>query len=378
MKLFRPATSKRDACNWRGPLLATILGLTTLFFSIAATAHPAPFSYLDLRLGAGEIEGALTVHAIDLAHELEMDQPETLLDQGVLEQQYGQIQHILSARMRIGTGDLPPPQWRTITPVPTDNAVRLTFTIPAPPPPALELEARLFPYDPAHQTFVNIYDQGALVQQWILSDGDTQRTHYAGTVAGAMAVLGTFIPSGVHHILIGPDHVLFIVALILLGGTWRRLALIVTAFTLGHSVTLSLAALDIVMIPAAVIEPLIALSIVVVAVDNLLRGARSGEGRDLRAVMAFAFGLIHGFGFAYVLRQFGLPEGQLALSLFGFNLGVEIGQLIIVLVVATGIDQVRRRSPVRARQIATIGSLAVAAAGAYWFVDRVILTGAGS
>lgn len=377
MKLIRPEHCARVARLWWHQLLAMILGLTTLLVSVAAAAHPAPFSYLDLQLESEAINGTLTVHVIDLAHELAIDQPATLLDEGVLEQQYGQIQRIFSARMRIGAGDLPPPQWGAVTPLPGDQAVRMAFTIPAAPPAALALDARLFGYDPLHQTFVNVYEGGELAQQWILSDGDTRRTHYAGTTAGAMAVLGTFIPSGVHHILIGPDHVLFIVALILLGGTWRRLALIVTAFTLGHSVTLSLAALDIVMIPAAVIEPLIALSIVVVAVDNLLRGAGPNKGRDLRAAMAFTFGLIHGFGFAYVLRQFGLPEGQLALSLFGFNVGVEIGQLIVVLVVATVLDQVRRRRPPLARQIATIGSLAVAAAGAYWFVDRVILAGAG-
>lgn len=378
MKLIRSENCGRVARSWHGHLLAMILGLTTLFVSMSAAAHPAPFSYLDLRLKPASIDGTLTVHVIDLAHELAIDQPATLLDEGVLEQQYGQIQRILSVRMRIGAGDLPPVEWGAVTPVPGDQAVRMAFTVPAAPPAALALDTRLFAYDPLHQTFVNVYEGQELVQQWILSDGDTRRTHYAGTAAGALAVLGTFIPSGVHHILIGPDHILFIIALILLGGTWRRLALIVTAFTLGHSVTLSLAALDIVMIPASVIEPLIALSIVVVAVDNLLRGAGPQQGRDLRAAMAFTFGLIHGFGFAYVLKQFGLPEGQLALSLLGFNVGVEIGQLLIVVVVATLLDQVRRRRPPLARQIATIGSLAVAAAGAYWFMDRVILTGAGS
>ncbi|MXO71189.1 HupE/UreJ family protein [Alteraurantiacibacter buctensis] len=362
--------------GWRR-LLAVIAGVAALFVSMAAAAHPAPFSYLDLRLQDRSIEGTLTVHAIDLAHELRIDQPTTLLDQGVLDGQYGNIQRILAGRLRIGGEGTPALQWQSITPVPQDQAVRLAFIVPAAPPPALALDARLFPYDPQHQTFVNVYEGGGLVQQWILSDRDTTRTHFAGTAAGAWEVLKTFVPSGIHHILIGPDHILFIIALILLGGTWRRLALIVTAFTLGHSVTLSLAALGLVMLPAAVIEPLIALSIVVVAVDNLLRGNGERPGRDLRAVMAFAFGLIHGFGFAYVLREFGLPQGQLALSLFGFNLGVEIGQVLIVLVVAALLDQARRRSPARARQIATIGSLAVAVAGAYWFVDRVILTGAG-
>ena len=355
--------------------MALLLGLILPF---AAQAHPAPFSYLDLHITDQQIEGSLTVHAIDLAHELQLDEPATLLDQRVLDAQYPAIQQVLGPRLRIGSPDLPAPQWQAIAPVEGDDAVRLTFTIPAAAPPALAVEAPLFPYDRAHQTFINVYEAGTLSQQWILSDGDWQRTHYAGTTAGMLAVLGTFIPSGVHHIVIGPDHVLFIVALVLLGGTWRRLALIVTAFTLGHSVTLSLAALNIVMLPASVIEPLIALSIVVVAADNLLRLRSEQPGTDLRAGMALAFGLIHGFGFAYVLQQFGLPQGQLAASLLAFNVGVEIGQLAIVLVVAGLLAQVRRRRPAAARQIATIGSLAVGLAGAYWFVDRVILAGAGS
>ena len=355
-------------------LLVLVIGLVT--FPQQAWAHPAPFSYIDLNLEADRIDGTLTVHTIDVAHELQMDEPAMLLDQRVLAAQYARVTALLAARLQLGgAGQL---RWGEITPLPGDAAVRIAFTQAGAPPPALALDAHLFDYDPAHQTFVNVYEGGELVQQWILSAGDSRRTHYAGTAAGAWEVLKTFVPSGVHHILIGPDHVLFVIGLILLGGSWRRLALIVTAFTIGHSVTLSLAATGLVMVPAAIVEPLIALSIVVVGLDNLLRLRAGDEGRDLRGWMAGLFGLVHGFGFAYVLREFGLPQGQLALSLLGFNLGVEVGQLAIVIVVALALDAVRRRSAHAARQIATIGSLAVAAAGAYWFVDRVFLVGVGS
>lgn len=348
--------------------------VTLCLFVTTANAHPAPFSYLDLRLSEQGIEGALTVHAIDVAHELDLDEPATLLDQRVLGEQYSEIAAIMQRRMQIGGGQLPDPQWQSISAVESDDALRMEFTIAGEVPSALEVEAQLFPYDPAHQTFVNIWEDGEIRQQWILAGDPEVRTHFAGTTAGALAVLGTFIPSGVHHIMIGPDHILFIIGLMLLGGSWQRLAIIVSSFTIGHSVTLSLAALDLVVIPASVIEPLIALSIVVVGADNLLRG----EGKDFRAIIAFVFGLIHGFGFAYVLKEFGLPDGQLALSLFAFNLGVEIGQLVIVLAAAYLLHLVRQRSEKRARQIATIGSLAVMAAGAYWFVQRVFLTGAGT
>src|SRR5690606_18376636 len=139
-------------------------------------------------------------------------------------------------------------------------------------------------------------------QQWLFDASSPPRTFYTGTIGGVGAVFGTFVPSGAHHVLIGPDHVLFLIGLILLGGSLRRLVLIVTAFTVGHSVTLALAALSILSPPAWIIEPLIALSIVIVGLDNLLRGRGSDEGRDLRSLFALLFGLVHGFGFAFVLR----------------------------------------------------------------------------
>ncbi len=377
MKLFfKPVLCLQRPIGRAFAILAVSVGV--LLLTISAQAHPAPFSYLDLHLEEARIDGVVTVHVIDLAHELHSDEPALLLDQSVLSRQYSQIGSILGQRIHIGPGNLAPLVWQSIEPVAGDDAVRLTFTIPSASPAALEVAAQLFPYDPAHQTFVNIYEGDALSQQWIMGDGAGPRTHYAGTSAGVLAVLGTFIPSGVHHIMIGPDHILFVIGLILLGGSWRRLALIVTSFTLGHSLTLTLAALEIVMIPSAVIEPLIALSIVVVGADNLLRGAEPEKSRDFRCVFAFAFGLIHGFGFAYVLRELALPDRQLAWSLFGFNLGVEIGQLAIVLAVTGLLLLIRRRSDKLARQIATIGSLAVIAAGAYWFIERVFLSGAGS
>jgi hypothetical protein len=154
---------------------------------------------------------------------------------------------------------------------------------------------------------------------------------------------------------------------LLLGGTWGALIKIVTAFTIGHSITLSLAALSIVMPPARIIEPAIALSIVFVGTDNLVRGS----GRDLRAWAALVFGLVHGFGFANVLREFGLPAEALGWSLFSFNFGVEIGQLAVVVLVAASLGLIRRYSTAAGSRVAWAGSIVVIAAGAYWFVERV-------
>src|SRR5205814_6597032 len=191
--------------------------------------------------------------------------------------------------------------------------------------------------------------------------------YFAATPRGVIAVLTRFLGAGVRHILAGPDHLLFLVGLLLLGGSPRYLAVVVSAFTLAHSVTLSLAALNVVSPPARIIEPAIALSIVYVGADNLMvRG-----GRDVRAWIALAFGLIHGFGFANVLREMDLPARALGWSLFSFNLGVEIGQLLVVVAVATALAWLRARSDTAGRQLAFVGSLGVIAAGTFWFIQRV-------
>ena len=180
-----------------------------------------------------------------------------------------------------------------------------------------------------------------------------------------------FVASGIHHILIGPDHMLFLVGLLLLGGTVRRLIVVVSAFTLAHSITLSLAALNIFDPPARIVEPAIALSIVFIGVDNLIvRG-----GRDVRAWIAFAFGFVHGFGFAGVLREMGLESRALVWSLLSFNLGVEIGQLLVVIVVATALAALRTRSETAGRRLAFAGSIGVIAAGTFWFFERVFFSG---
>jgi len=243
----------------------------------------------------------------------------------------------------------------------------------------------LFPYDPNHQTFLNVYDlsrrsaaeigsakaESDALTQAILDRGRTRFEYFAGSTQGAFAVIRRFVPAGVHHILIGPDHLLFLIGLLLLGGSIRQLAVIVTAFTIAHSITLSLAALNIVTPPARIIEPAIALSIVYVGADNLLiRG-----GRDVRAWIAFAFGFIHGFGFANVLREMDLPARALGWSLFSFNVGVEIGQLLVVVAVASALAALRSRSEAAGRQLAVAGSVVVMAAGAFWFIQRVFFPG---
>jgi hydrogenase/urease accessory protein HupE len=349
--------------------LALLLGVAA-----PAAAHPVPFSYLDIRIEPGAINLTIVVHVFDAAHELGVDPPEQLLDPSVLGPLGNELVALLRSRLQIATGGrtLTGGAWSAPEPLPDRQSVRLHARYPTGGAPgSVTVTASLFSYDPAHQTFLNFYEDGALTSQAILDRNHPELEYFAGSRQGVFAVIRKFVPAGIHHILIGPDHLLFLVGLLLLGGSVRRLLLVVSSFTVAHSITLSLAALNLVTPPARVIEPAIALSIVYVGVDNLM----VGRGRDVRAWIAFAFGFIHGFGFANVLREMNLPSRALGWSLFSFNLGVEIGQLLVVVLVASALIALRSSNEDAGRRLAFAGSLAVILVGAFWFVQRVFFPG---
>jgi len=180
-----------------------------------------------------------------------------------------------------------------------------------------------------------------------------------------------FLLLGIEHIFTGYDHIAFLIGLLLLGGTLGELVKVVTAFTVAHSITLALAALDVLAPPARVIEPLIAASIVFIGVENLWALHRDAAPSALRHrwVITFAFGLVHGFGFASVLRQLALPRAALAASLVSFNLGVECGQVCIVVAALPLLRWLRQ-----VRSFAAAASACVAALGAFWFVTRLFFS----
>ena len=359
-----------------GPLAAAA-SLVFLVWASTASAHPAPFSYIDLSLRPGGADLTVVAHVFDLAHDLSIDNAQKLLDPDFVGARGHTIAALLQPRFHLDA-DGQPAVCRPSSPaeiVEARQSVRVRFTCAIGPagsmPGAIAVGVLMFPYDPAHQTFLNVYEAGSLRAQAILDAGRTRFEYFSGGRQGAFAVMKKFIPAGIHHILIGPDHLLFLIGLLLLGGSIRQLLLVVTAFTVAHSVTLSLAALNIVSPPARLIEPAIALSIVYVGADNLLvRG-----GRDVRAWIALTFGFIHGFGFANVLREMDLPTRALGWSLFSFNIGVEIGQLLVVVAVASALAAIRARNEAAGRRLAFAGSVVVIAAGAFWFIERVFFPG---
>ena len=238
----------------------------------------------------------------------------------------------------------------------------------------------LFDLDTQHRGLLKL-DLDGVTHSAVLGPQSGVMQFAEATTAGAQFV--QYLWQGVWHIWIGFDHILFLLALllpaVLLRRRWGRgsgvhgvsrfreaslgVLAVVTAFTLAHSITLSLAALQIISLPSRLVESAIAASVVFAAANNLVPMV---QGRWL---MAFFFGLIHGFGFASVLTELGLPTGALAVSLVGFNLGVELGQLAIVAVFLP-LAFVLRHTPFYQRGVLLGGSLAALLVALAWFVER--------
>jgi hydrogenase/urease accessory protein HupE len=191
---------------------------------------------------------------------------------------------------------------------------------------------------------------------------------------GPLAVAGAYLIHGIEHILFGVDHLLFVLALVLIVRSYRVLLLTITSFTIAHSITLALATLGMVHVPGPPVEAAIALSILLVAVE-IVRQERGQSGMTARWpwVVAFSFGLLHGFGFAGALTEVGLPQSDIPLALFTFNVGVEIGQLAFIGAVLGVIALVKRIKITRVldRYALPAATYAIGALAAFWFIERL-------
>jgi hypothetical protein len=254
---------------------------------------------------------------------------------------------------------------------------------PLGPPAVLQIEAGFLKnLAPESHASVVVFDEaGAQIGAKILQNdaivleiprGPGSGKGNGSPIAPPQPSFGEYLRLGVHHILSGYDHLLFLGALLVGCRRLGSMLAIVTCFTVGHSITLALAALGQVTIPPSVIEPLIAATIVYVAVENLLRRE---EPRG-RWALTFGFGLVHGFGFAGVLRDTGLSASESGIvgPLFAFNAGVELGQLAVIAVFLPLLLLLRRRSVAFARFGAPVISAAIGLAGLYWLAQRTLFS----
>ena len=191
-------------------------------------------------------------------------------------------------------------------------------------------------------------------------------------------VAGTYTWLGMEHILLGIDHLLFVACLMFVAGSGRRLFITITGFTLAHSVTLVLSALDLVQLPGPPVEAAIALSIVFVAVE-IARGRKTSLTFRYPIAVSSLFGLLHGFGFAAVLREVGLPQNEIPTALLCFNIGVEVGQLLFVAVLIAGMHlgghvfarPSDRPAHALAMRVRVPGAYVVGSVASYWLIARI-------
>jgi hydrogenase/urease accessory protein HupE len=252
--------------------------------------------------------------------------------------------------------------------------VEMRFTCPPGNAAIVYRSTAMVDFDPAARQAVMLWDAGDYTQVALLDRDTTTTMLQSRTWLGVpIDVVGEYVMLGIEHIFLGYDHIAFLIAVLLWARRLMTLVKVVTAFTIAHSITLSLAALDIVQIPSSIVEPAIAATIVLVAVENFI--SRNVENRWM---WTGPLGLIHGFGFASALAERGLPHSALVYSLAAFNIGVEIGQIAIVSLVLPLMwladrAMAKGATPVRQPALVYSFSVLVAALGLWWFAERTVL-----
>ena len=366
-----------------------LLALFVLAAHGVAQAHKPSDSYLTLRAtdASNVVAVRWDIALRDLDYVLQLDRDGNgELAWGEVRQRADDITRYAQGRLALMAGQAPC-VWETASPMQLDKHSDGTYAVLGLNARCADLSAGLkarysllFDVDPSHRGLVQWIAPGAAGPQALVFATESAEQSLALQPVSGWQTLGQYLIDGVWHIWIGYDHILFLLALLLpavlvrrdgrwepaerFGGAVTEVVKIVTAFTLAHSITLSLAALQIVSLPSRLVESVIAASVILAALNNL-RGTVHGR----RWMMAFAFGLVHGFGFASVLADLGLPQGALVLALVGFNVGVELGQLAIVAVFLPIAFWLRATRLYRVG-ILQAGSVAVALLATWWLVQR--------
>ncbi|MBA2963084.1 MULTISPECIES: HupE/UreJ family protein [Ramlibacter] len=365
------------------------LTVTLLLLAGSAFAHKPSDSYLTLRASpdGATIEVRWDIALRDLDYVLEIDRDGNgEITWGEVRRRGADIHQYALQRLALAAGGQAC-TWAEPAPLRLDRHSDGTYAVLglqarcAPDAASLRLRySALFDVDPTHRGLVQWLAPGSTGAQALVFSAESAEQPLALRGPSALETLRQYILEGIWHIWIGFDHILFLLSLLLpavllrAGGRWMPVARlpgalgavvkVVTAFTLAHSITLSLAVLGFASLPSRFVESVIAASVVLAALNNL-----RGTVEKRRWVMAFVFGLIHGFGFASALADLGLPQGALALALVGFNVGVELGQLAIVAAFLPVAFWLRRTVFYRVG-ILQFGSILIAILASWWFLQR--------
>ncbi len=369
-----------------------LLFVIAIFLQTTVWAHKPSDSYLTLRAAAGSNDVAVRwdIALRDIDYVLQLDRDGNgEITWGEVRLRSDDITRLATGRLQLTSGDKDC-TWATAAPLTLDKHSDGTYAV-------LSLSAQcaslagalkakyslLFDVDPTHRGLVQWIAPGTDEAQALVFGNESGEQTLALHPPGWWETLRQYMLDGVWHIWIGYDHILFLLAVLLpsvlvrqagqwapaprIGGAAKEVIKVVTAFTLAHSITLSLAALGVITLPSRLVESAIAASVVVAALSNVFTASESKHSK--RWMMAFAFGLLHGFGFASVLADLGLPKNALILALVGFNVGVEIGQLAIVAVFLPLAFWLRGTAFYRVGVLKG-GSLIVALLATWWLVQR--------
>lgn len=362
--------------------------MVCFFFAFRALAHEPSKSYLSLSLDPSGFTGRLEIPLRDARNVAPLGVGEKdSITQAQIDAHYHDVTDYALSHLQLKLdGHVLPPRFTSATPILEELSdglyLRLNFILEhVPAPRTLEVSYNLFfETNSLHRGLLRL-EAGGKTQLAAFSPRHSSQSFQFGPPSYGRQFLD-FLREGVWHIWTGYDHILFLLALLLPSvlrreaGQWREaralrpafynVLKIVSAFTLAHSLTLSLAALGVVRPPSRFTESAIALSVVLAAANNLwpLMGERAW-------IVAFGFGLIHGFGFATALSDFGLTHGRLALTLVGFNAGVEIGQLAIVAVFLPAAFALRR-TWLYQMPLLRLGSACVILIAGAWCAERAL------
>ncbi len=369
-------------------LLALLAGLTVFLFASAAHAHKPSDAYLRLAVEGAKVTGRIDLAVRDLDYALGVDgDHDGNVTWGELQSRKDALTAYVTEHIAIAADGRPCMlHANALSVVHHSDGAYAVLDLDASCDGVvhtLDLDyALFFDVDPQHRGLCRV-GTGAASQSLAFSDGERHQRVVPGEQT-AWRPFAAMVKQGVSHIGQGYDHLLFLIALLLTAvlvrtddgavspvGTFRTalwdVARIVTAFTVAHSITLSLASTRIVSLPARFVESAIALSVIVAAANNLRRFL----GKD-RWVAAFALGLLHGFGFSSTLLDLGLPKDGLIVSLLGFNVGVELGQLAVVAVFLP-IAFALRKTVIYRRGILVGGSVVIAIIATIWLVERAFV-----
>jgi hydrogenase/urease accessory protein HupE len=360
---------------------AAILAVLSSLLSLQnAAAHDPGLSSLTIRQHANSLEATLTLAVRDAAQIAELDgDHDGIVTQAEFEQTGSQLETVVARQIVIAVDGKVIKDTSIHSRLDENNNVEVLLNFDAVVFSNLEIQSKLVASLPlGHRQYLQIQNAtGKTVFERLLSAAADRATvempdaRSSTSALEAVSSFTNFLCLGVKHILTGYDHLLFLFGLLLVARGFFSSLGIITSFTIAHSITLAVATLHLVQIPTRIVEPLIAASIVFVGAENLLRG----DIPKARRVVSFGFGLIHGFGFASALREAGIGSGTggLMLPLFSFNLGVELGQ-IVVAALALPIIWKLRENPLFIARWAPACSAAVVLLGSFWFVQRVWMT----